>query len=125
MPLPFIAEPIELLKARFPKCLARIWNPNEINAGGPRPGQFREYIFDFEEGLRLLISKTAFFPYDSSIHISASWEHDVPLNIETIVELTKQIEEKYHLLGGKGRLTFLGMSAHFVPHWLVIEDKVN
>lgn len=108
--LPFIPEPIEQLKARFPICLVKIWNPKNINAGGKRPGQSRDYVFDFESGLRLLISKTAFFPHDISVHISASWEHDVPLTVNTINELSKDIQNSFHSIRGNWQNSF---------HWYV------
>lgn len=124
MPLPFVPESVESLKTRFPVCLEKTWTPKEILKGN-RPGMHREYVFDFESGLRLLISKTQFFPKDISVHISASWEHDKPLNVNNIQELTQQIEDSYHSIGGEGKIIFLGMSSNFIPHWLVIHDKRN
>lgn len=124
MPLPFIAESVDSLKKRYSKCIEKTWTLAEVNSGN-RPGLHRDYVFDFESGLRLLISKSVFFPNSVDVHISASWEHDIPLNIDNIIELNKQIEQAFHSIGGEGKIRFLGMSANFIPHWLVINDKRN
>jgi hypothetical protein len=54
--LPFEPEPLESLQARFPKALERIWVVPSNGDMPDRPGMHREHLFDFESGLRLLIS---------------------------------------------------------------------
>ena len=117
--LPFKAESIESLRSRYPKCLERIWKLNEL--WRDRPGMYRDYVFDFEDGTRLLISKDNFYPEDGEvIHVSASWEYDHKAPV-TIVEATKHVTEHWHNIGGKGNLLWIGMSPNRVPHWLVKE----
>lgn len=116
--LPFESESIDSLKERYPKCIAKIWTQAEI-ARGDRPGLHREYVFDFESGLRLLISR-ALFGDLAKAHVSASWIDEKPLDF---YEAEGEVVRAYKDLGGVGYLRFLGMSNMGIPHWIVEEDK--
>lgn len=122
MIIPFEPEPIEKLKLRFPNALKKEWNQNTIPfLDKIRPGQDRTYIFDFQNGLRLIISKDNLKELGGlHIHISASGNNkDVFKNINSIEYLTSYIETHYLLLGGKGNLEWVGFSKGKVPHWKI------
>lgn len=56
--MPFEPEKLEALRARFPKALLRLWYVDHAPLPGePAPYNTREHVFDFEDGLRLIISK--------------------------------------------------------------------
>ena len=70
--LPFKPETIEALKVRYPAALERVFDVRELT--GPvddRPGLKREHVFDFEDGLRLIVSREM---HDRGLclHLSAS-----------------------------------------------------
>lgn len=56
-PLPRNPQPYPVLAGRYALAVARVWDLQEIKAGGARPGQAPECIFDTEDGLRLIISR--------------------------------------------------------------------
>lgn len=65
MPLLFQPEPIDKLKSRYARAIAKAWpDPTYIEDAesyfeNTRPGIMREHVFDFEDGTRLVISKFA------------------------------------------------------------------
>lgn len=115
-PLPFVAELLVTLRERFPKALEKVWEVTDPMLD--RPGLHRENVFDFDSGLRLLISKDKLIDLKPEIHVSASWERNQPT---TIREAHRQVNEAYHLLGGKEYLRFLGQSANGIPHFIGVD----
>jgi len=117
-PLPFSPQSTKKLIERFPLALEKIWEVTEPML--VRPGQFREYVFDFQSGLRLLISRTRFPPNVIRTQVSASWEYNAPISFNGAAA---QVESMYQLLSGKlnARLDFIGFSPRKIPHWLVKE----
>jgi hypothetical protein len=55
--LPFEPEPTIVLKARYPEAIKDIYDPRKI-AAKPElaPSKKRKHVFDFEDGLRLIVS---------------------------------------------------------------------
>lgn len=116
--LKFEAEPLEQLKARFPKALVKIWQVT--NPMPDRPGLHRTNVFDFESGMRLLISMDMIVFARPEIHVSASWEFNEPRSIQ---QMNTLVINGYRSLGGKGVLHFLGFSEKAIPHWVVREES--
>lgn len=115
MSIPFIPEPLEQLKSRFPKALEKVWKVTDPMPD--RPGLHREHLFDFESGLRLLVSKDKLPQFqEPEIHVSASWEWNPP---KTVEEMRQAVGEAYRSLGGTGLLYFIGFSEAAIPHWVV------
>lgn len=124
--LPFEPESNESLRTRLPKAISRLWIFPKVSEEEflkmNRPGQTRECVFDFECGLRLIISKDQLQGESEppKIHISASgFNENVFKNINTLEQLTKFVGDYYELINGKGTLKFIGFSAGLVPHWIV------
>jgi hypothetical protein len=116
--LPFEPETIERLRARYPKAIKSIWHADEVTTNH-HPGGHREHVFDFESGLRLLISRDILADEEPLIHISASWHHSFPT---TILEAIERIGEAIHLLEIKVQLTLIGSSIKGVLHFVEIKN---
>lgn len=120
--LPFVSEPTEQLKARYPVCLQKVWEiPDDMDLSDPdampdRPGLHREYVFDFKCGLRLLISRDKYGRGPIQLHISASWEEREP---QRLAQATDTVRAHFASLGGQGYPLLLGISPNGVPHWIV------
>jgi hypothetical protein len=57
MALEFTPEPVEQLKARFPKALERTWNADLMfDPEADRPGKYRAHVFDYPDGIRAIVS---------------------------------------------------------------------
>lgn len=55
--LPFEPESTEELKARYDEALQEVFDPREVaNDPDLSPGKKREHVFDFEDGVRLIVS---------------------------------------------------------------------
>lgn len=114
-------ETIEELKARYPAALERIWTLEQV-AAGDRPGLERKYVFDFPDGLRMIISKTEFEDKVVREHLSVSWCLPLAENA-SLISLMKQIHKAFADLGGKGHLHLIGVSDGSIPHFIV--EKLN
>lgn len=56
--LPFDAEPLHVLQAKYPKAVKKVWDTSEIEKNPEdRPGKHRDHIFDFFDGFRLIVSR--------------------------------------------------------------------
>ena len=91
--LKFKPEPLEVLRARLPKALARRFDVNAtVSPKGPRPGELREHVFDTEDHIRCLIS----MDYQGGqpevyLHISCSSTWDTKLEMEQFMKRAEQI----------------------------------
>lgn len=55
--LPNQPESLEVMRERLPKALSVVYDAAEIEAGrGQRPGELRQHVFDFEDGIRCIAS---------------------------------------------------------------------
>lgn len=126
------AEPLENLQARFRAALEKVWivDPTQLeDPNRDRPGLHREHTFDFMDGTRLMISRDL-YPEESRkvmkldgpvIHISASW-----VSLGDGNDLNRKVSKvpgQYHLLGGKGKPVYLGLSQGLVPHFIVRSEQ--
>lgn len=56
--IPFVPESLEAMKARFPEAIEHPYDVDEIALRVElRPGMDRKHVFDFEDGIRLIISR--------------------------------------------------------------------
>lgn len=125
MGLDFEPEPISMMKARLPSALTDTWLASEWEtfedwARKDRPGKHRKHVFDFESGLRLIISRDRFNLQGKAIppfiHLSASWSNDPPASM---YDASVQVKNAWSELGGNGMPDLLGMSLNGVLHYRV------
>jgi hypothetical protein len=70
--LPFEPQPENVLKARYPDAVKETIDIEKIDKGEiERPGLNREHVFDFFDGLRLVISRDK-MGLNTVLHVSAS-----------------------------------------------------
>ena len=131
MPIvPFKAEPLKDLQARYPQALDFVYDSDAMrDSNAIRPGEVAAKLFDFEDGLRLLISLER-RPQGTVLHLSSSFEAGTELYhffeketatksptqiMELFIEMTK---ERFVELSGDTQVPpFIGVS-NFIPHFL-------
>ncbi len=124
-------QPLGELQARYPAAVAKAFGVAEIlSLGGPLGP---EHTFDFEDGLRLTISRERFAGRDE-IHVSASYRPDSPMAHDVVSKLRAcrsrvgrdavrdewiaSIEARFRELSGStARFPAAEMSERGVPHW--------
>lgn len=116
--LPFQPEPNYKLKQRYPKALEKIWIAEEFMED--TPGKHREHVFDFEIGLRLIISRDLLIKGDKpKLHVSCSWfKHPNIPSDEWMLEVKKCFGS---LDNRSAQWNFIRFSQKGVPHW-ILED---
>ena len=73
--VPPLVEDVAAMRARLPAALARDWDASLCAAGGPRPGEDPACVFDFPDGLRLIVSFDRPGPHiDARLHVSAGYD---------------------------------------------------
>lgn len=131
--LPHKPQTLTELRARFPKALTRTYDAISIAMykSTDRPGNNRENVFDFEDGLRLIVSRDILEDHPQ-IHVSASFEMNSRLGRQLqrsgfgeasrdgFVEAAR---DGYRQLSATDAgLTLIGWSAAGIPHF-VIENE--
>lgn len=97
MGLPFQPEPIGQLAARFNKALENVFDVELL--GNNRPGMHRENVFDFEDGLRMIISVDEYLD-NRYLHLSGSIQVKQPQTINNM-DILQMMIAKMLLLNGK------------------------
>jgi hypothetical protein len=136
--LHFSPEPVELLTKRFPKALERLYDAESVQLGVQLPpSQSARQVFDFDDGLRLIVSREFWSERGKVLHLSASIKERTPLyeelrkKVKTVgtdameEHFRELAESRYQLLSGDTReFCFAGNSEEKgVPHWfLPIDD---
>ena len=73
--LEFQTEKLDQLKGRFDLALKKVWNPDKMkDEKADRPGLHRQYVFDFEDGTRLIVSKDK-LEGKLFLHVSGSYHN--------------------------------------------------
>jgi hypothetical protein len=116
--LPFKPEPINKLKQRYTKALERIWVAEKgmIDV----PSHHRENVFDFQNGLRLIISRDVLREeLGPQIHVSASFFTNPPKGIDNLMGT---IVGSFLAISGRVvQLNPLAITPKGIPHF-VVED---
>src|SRR5262245_30169010 len=120
MGLPHRPESIASMRDRYKKALVKIW---ETDKGfSDRPGLHREHVFDFEDGMRLLVSTDRMPDLEIITHISASCgDRDKQMTIMFSL-FEEEVLNKWRQISGAGeRFHFhlIGLSQNNIPHWYV------
>jgi hypothetical protein len=130
----FAPESEDRLRSRYAEAIRPVFDPESMALGvQERPGETRRNVFDFEDGLRLIISRDA-IPRPT-LHLSASiypntaayqllahqvWRYGLAKAMDAF---RGEAEARFRAVSGETRpLVYLGIfSDKGVPHW-VIED---
>jgi len=87
MGLPFEPEPLESLRARYSEAVKGITNPKVVERNPSRaPSKKRKHVFDFEDGLRLVVSVDQYQGVRVT-HYSASMYPDNPHDVMDFIRL--------------------------------------
>jgi hypothetical protein len=129
-------ESLASLQARYPAALEPIYDATAIMAGAIRPGEIAANIFDFSDGLRLIISRDRLPDGQVVLHVSASQaEHSrmadelrllagVKPKREVIQTWLLDLPRRFRELSGDQRpLEFIGLSDRLIPHFFIREHK--
>ena len=120
----FNPQPLEQLKARFHEAISTLYNQIEVKEGNqPLPSKRPENVFDFGDGVRLIISREETPEGNQVIHISGSiCKEDGRLILDEI--LIQHIVEHFALVSDiKDPLSLINITTAQVVH-LYLEDKM-
>ena len=116
MALPHVAESLEKLKARYSDAILITWLPSETMVD--RPGLHREHVFDFDQGIRLIISKEIIKQYGNKEYLHFSASADPKIWGEEEQNFLRVAHICITELSGLSSLNYLGLSKGGIPHWL-------
>lgn len=126
--LPFAPESLESLKARYPAAVERAIDlAGALGDPGDFPGLNRRHVFDFDDGLRLIVSLDDHGPRGGvELHASASAAPKSPLRRSIaagFVDAERFLERArsaFHALSGwDGPMPVGAIGAGGVPHWFL------
>ena len=138
-PVPFVPASLAELQARYPKALEFVYDQQAIvQDNAIRPGEVAANLFDFEDGLRLLVSRERTPSGQVVLHVSASFQDDCKIadNFRRWLgpKPSKQKRQRLannwaitiparfiELSGDTLPLKFIGWTSNYVPHWMRIE----
>lgn len=110
-------------RAAWPGPLRRLFHAEDVARGGERPGQCRENVLDFPDGLRLIVSREVPDSGPPVLHVSASVFPGQPLYLrvrwgmppEAFLRLALA---RFRWVAGDVPLRLIGLSTgKLVPHW--------
>ena len=132
-PVEYNPQPLAQLKERYSKALSKLFVLEEVVEGGDRPGLNPANIFDFEDGLRLIVSRDHGMVFgEERVHFSASLRpgsdleqnaryqakkrgRDVAMNY-----ILRRAEAGFRQISGVAEFTFIGLSeGKYIPHWVL------
>jgi hypothetical protein len=119
LPLPYAPEPLASLQARYKRAIDCVYDLGEVKRREiVSPGGNRENVFDFEDGLRLIVSRTQKGESRVVFMVTAGWMTPPTLAAD---QWPDTIPERYAELSGDTEpIDFFGWHDKF-PHWCRIE----
>lgn len=125
--LDFIPQSTEELKKRFPEALKAAYDAKKVAAQKlERPGEKREHVFDFEDGVRIVISRD-FAEGVEYIHFSGSVDNELYKG-PTHYGFFQEVICRFNILSNyvyNRSIRFAGISAKGIPHFLVPYSTLN
>lgn len=134
MPLYHDPQPLAQLRARYPDAVATIHDVESVRLGvAPDPSSDPRHVFDWPDGLHMIVSRGRLPCGHVVIHFSASVRPGSPAHLaveRAVVEHGREaclpwVEGRFRLLSGwRGEVRFLGWSeGKGVPHWHVPQPQ--
>lgn len=121
----FNPQNLEDLKVRYPKALEELYIQLDVKEGRRvRPGSQKECVFDFHDGIRLIISKEQEPDGRLVIHISGSIPGDdgYPIKL-TDIHIHHLVEHYAMISGNLGALEVVGISNERIVHLIYRLDN--
>jgi len=116
--IPYESESTESLKARVAEALKEPYIVGER----PRPGEQRKHVFDFEDGLRLIVSREQ-AGLTVVMHISASFHGSVLRWAKSKEHFNQRVEERWEeLTEGKRSIRRIQVTPKVI-HWVGKKDN--
>lgn len=119
-------QPLPVLKQRFVDALKKLHNVKDIIKGtAPAPSGNAENVFDFEEGIRIIISREL-YQEKVWLHFSGSITdaYKGPTDVQILGVIVKLFVE---LSGAQTTgLVYIGQSTDKrIPHWIIPLNDLN
>lgn len=132
MALPFQPETTAQAAARIGAALEPLIDGESVQIGAQsRPGLFRRHVFDFEDGLRLIISRDD-LGSGPQLHVTASIQPQTRLWKRCYAELmtgehaNRIAAARFEVISGMTMPPFKQLSAGGIPHfWGPMPERVG
>jgi len=92
--LPFEPERLESMRARLPAALSVVYEAGAVSLGGQRPGELRQHVFDFEDGVRCVFSLDRDGPI-TFLHMSFSCQEWTKLQLISFLNRVEAIPVEF------------------------------
>lgn len=80
--LPLETQAIGMMALRFEFALEHVYREHDPDDTAHAPGLKREHVFDFEDGMRLIVSRDHFEEHGLMLHVSSGiWRNDRRLDL--------------------------------------------
>jgi len=126
--LPFAPESLARLRSRYRAALIKVFDCRR-GVPYPQPSQLRGHVFDFEDGMRMVISRERVSETEQWLHMSTSFVPGTKngnllkrraLTKEQFLELALETFAK--LSHDHGPLEFIALTGEKgIPHWHRVE----
>lgn len=119
--IPYIPETVDQARARFSAAIEPLFDLEDPQC--PSAGASRTHVFDFEDGLRLVISRDFHPDTGVQIHLSASVNTAVVKSVG--IEFLFKAECRFREIADwpDAPLSLLGLSPEKrIPHWIIPES---
>jgi hypothetical protein len=122
------SEPLAALRARYGEAVRDVYDHACIAAGQQnRPSNQRKHVFDFQDGLRLIVSRDRTFVGRTGVFVSASLMPGTPVYESLRLHrgdaregFCTVVRERWQQLADSKRMPeFQGWSEAGIPHFVV------
>jgi hypothetical protein len=127
-----LSDVISRMRARYPEAVAICYDAEAMaRTGEPRIGQLPEHVFDWPDGVRLIVSRERHAGYGIGVHVSASFPPTSQF-ARALAECQRPwkrfleiAEHRFREISGHdGRAELVGVSdTKGVPHWMFWDER--
>lgn len=123
--IPFSPQPVEQLKSRYQAAIQTAYDANAVlNNNEVRPGCKPQHVFDFESGIRLIISRD-YHNIKEVIHISGSFDPGVYIGSVKRSVVVARMHLCFCEIAGPVKLGRPTYSEGGIPHWFIEHQILN